>query len=138
MKCIITLLSFFVFSLSIGQSAYFVDPNWQYFYVFNDNKLTKTEFLPIVTADYGKDYVAYVRNNNRFIIFTEGKLFDTQITNPRFFAKDEMLAYFIDEQLWILADGKPKLLEKWVSDDFAIGDDILCYSNNFDKFMIYQ
>jgi hypothetical protein len=121
-----------------AQSAYFVDPNWQYFYVFNEEELHKAEFLPIVQAEAGADYVAYIRNNNRFIIFTNGESLDVNITNPRFFARDNLLAYFVDEQLWVLHNGKPKLLEKWAMDDFTIGDDILSFTNNFDKFMIYQ
>ncbi|MFT5827118.1 MAG: hypothetical protein ACI9AB_000062, partial [Urechidicola sp.] len=115
MKYFWLLFSLVVSFSCFGQSAYFVDPNWQHFYVFNENQLHKTEFLPIVQADYGEDYVAYIRNNNRFIIFTEGKLFDTQLSNPRFFARDRILAYFVDEQLWVLRNGKPQLLEKWVS-----------------------
>lgn len=136
---IFVLFSLFLFNVkAYCQTAYFVDPNWQYFYVFNEDELHKAEFLPIVQAEAGADYVAYIRNNNRFIIFTNGEQIDVNITNPRFFAKDNLLAYFVDEQLWVLKDGKPKLLEKWAMADFAIGDDILCFTNNFDKFMIYQ
>jgi hypothetical protein len=128
-------------SLSLSaqaQTAYFTDPNWQYFYIFNEKGLHKAEFLPIVNAKGGADYVAYIRNNNRFIIFTEGASMDLNITNPRFFARDNLLAYFIDEQLWILEEGKPKLLDLWAMDDFTIGDNILAFTNNFDKFKVYQ
>ena len=138
MKWIYSILIIFSLSWSFGQSAYFYDSNWQYFYVFNEDALHKAEFLPIQQADCGSDYAVYIRNNNRFVIFTQGEAFDTELTNPRFFAKDNMLAFFVDEQLWTLSDGRPKMIEPWVMDDFAIGDDILCFSNNFDKFMVFQ
>ena len=28
-----------------------------------------------------------------------------------------MLAFFVDEQLWTLSDGRPKMIEPWVIDD---------------------
>lgn len=133
---LMVLLSFQAFLKA--QTAHFFDPNWQYFYIFNEGSLEKAEFLPIVRAEYGSDYVAYIRNNNRFIIHTRGESIDLNIINPRFFAKDDMLAFFLDEQLWILEDGKPLQLDRWVVDDFTIGDNIIAFSNNFDKFMVYQ
>jgi hypothetical protein len=38
----------------------------------------------------------------------------------------------------VLKDGKPQLLDRWAIDDFAIGDEILCFTKYFDKFFVYQ
>ena len=140
MRKLLTLICVLVSmqSILLGQSAYFTDPNWQYFYIYNENVLGKAEFLPVIKAAAGNDYVAYIRNNNRFIIHTKGEAIDLNITNPTFFARDEMLAFFLDEQLWILEDGKPRQLDRWAVDDFTIGDNIVAFSNTFDKFMVYQ
>ncbi|MCA9749290.1 MAG: hypothetical protein KC414_09295, partial [Romboutsia sp.] len=137
MKHIFLFLSLVVFLLSKGQTAYFTDKNWNYFNIFSEDRIVKAEFIPIVEAKYGKDYVAYIRNNNRFIISTNGEQKDMNIVNPKFYAKDNILAYFVDEQLWILENGKVQFLCPWVETNFALGDEILCFTNMYGEFKVY-
>ena len=122
--------------LSFSQGmGYFID-NYQHFFIFEDGVYNKVEFIPIQGAYVGNNYVAYLRNNKRLTVYIDGEKHELSATNPPVFARDNLFAYMIDEQLWLYDGNDLKMIEPWVSDDFVIGDDILAYTNNFDQFKV--
>jgi hypothetical protein len=136
----IFFVSLFLLMSQLAHSQHmgaFIDERLNHFFVFEKNEVQKAEFIPIANFEVGFDYVAYIRNNNRLAIFYKGEATEINAVSPRYFAKDELLAYFIDEQLWVLDDGRIKFLEPWAVKNFAIGDNILCFTNNFDQFRVY-
>jgi hypothetical protein len=138
MKIFILIISIFYCGFIQAQHiGAFVDERLNHFYVFDKSGAEKLEFIPIKGFEVGNDYVAYTRNNNRKAIYYKGETTEINAVSPTYHAKDNLLAYFVDQQLWVLSKGEVKFLEPWVEGNFAIGDDILCFTNYFNQFFAF-
>lgn len=118
------------------------------FYIFDKGQFTKVAFRPVKNYWVGKNYVAYVAHNGRFMLYYNGKAHEITTAPVVVRATDNFLVYFIDEQTWLFDGKKIKLLDAWIKTaknykneviypSFALGDSIVAFTNSFDRLLIY-
>ncbi|MFT4646782.1 MAG: hypothetical protein ACI8ZX_003216, partial [Planctomycetota bacterium] len=148
-KHFIIIIFLFTGLFTYGQQLGVFQDSQQKFYIFDADHFYKAEYLPVKDYWVGKNYVAYIGNNGRFTMYYQGKKHEITPANVSIRATDNFLAYFIDEQLWIFDGREVKFLEPWVKTDnsttdirsfpsFDISDDILAFTNSFERFYVYE
>lgn len=147
MKKYLVLLSFSLFSFFVqAQHLGVFEDDQNRFYIFDTDHFDRSEHIPVQEYWVGKNYVAFVRNNGRFIIYYEGKEHEISLAEVRVEATDNYLVYFVDEQIWLFDGKEIKLMDPWIKatkqgealilSNFALNDSALAFTNSFDRFLV--
>lgn len=144
---IILFTTFFAFTQA-QQLGVFED-GMQRFYIFDEDHFIKAEHLPVEQYWVGKNYVAYVNNQQRFIMYYEGKKHEISLANVDVRATDNYMVYFVDEQVWLFDGNTIKLLDPWAKTQqlegnirtfpsFSLSDSIVGFTNSFERFIVAE
>lgn len=147
MKHFFTLILFFLFGFtSQAQQLGVFEDAQKRFYIFDTDRFFRVEHIPVKEYWVGKNYVAYLRNNDRFMIYFEGKEHEISLAQAKVYATDNYLVYFVDEQIWLFDGNEIKLKDPWIKaikqgedlifPTFALNDSALAFTNSFERFIV--
>lgn len=139
MKIILKFILLFCCSYSFGQGLSAYEDYRKNFVIFDKGSLKTVEYQPIQKFQVGGRAIPYIDNLGFFKIYHDGKVNDIAFgPNIEFTATDNLIGYYVNDQLWAYDNGEKKLLSIWVS-NFKISDHTIAYlDNNNNSFSMYQ
>lgn len=133
------------FNIDAQQLGVFEDAQNR-FYIFDTDQFFRAEHIPVKQYWVGKNYVAFIRNNGRFVMYYQGKEHEISLAEVRVEATDNYLVYFVDEQIWLFDGNNIKLMDPWIKateqgenlifPTFALNDSALAFTNSFERFLV--
>jgi hypothetical protein len=124
----IIIVIFFSFNGYSQSLAAFLDYR-HYIMVFDNEKFKEIDHLPAQSFQVGGNCIAFVTNSGEFRVYYNG---NTQILADqfvsRYFALQNILVYFLYDQLYVFDNGEVKMLSSKVK-NFVAGDSIVAFFN---------
>ena len=139
MKNIFQIILLLSCTYSFGQGLAAYEDYRQNFVIFDKGVFTTVENQPIQSYAVGGKAIPYIDNLGFFKIYANGKVNEIAYgPNIEFIATDNLVAFYLNDQLWAFDNGQKKLLSVWVN-DFKVSDYTIAFQdNNNNSFCMYQ
>lgn len=119
-----------------GAAGFKNDQN--FFFVYNNNQISKLEYIKIDTFWTGRDYISYIDNFGNFKLYYNSKLYTIFPIRPSSIkVSNYLMAYTQGGQLGVFNGKSSKKVETFTQGDYKLGDSIIAYVDNFGLLKAY-
>ncbi len=108
------------------------------FIIFDKGQTKQVEFLPVKSYKIGGNAVAFITNNSKLKVYSNGVVKTLEETfSGNYYVTKKFVVYSVFKQLYVFDNGKTKLLSSYVG-HFSVKDNIISfYDKNSKAIKIY-